>query len=645
VVLFALVFVSLMGISALVIDVVRMYDAHNNYRGYADAAALAGAQDLQQATRTVTPTEQTNARTAALLVLKSRLNATGVCPTNADIVKCPLVTAGGTQYLVDVRTPTGTTGASCVTPGCENQYSMQVTIDQPQFPVTIARLLGVSSWHVHVSSLAGLEFKPKYILEALRPSGNDGVRMLGTWLSSLYVDTGDLGTNSFATTQGFFGFPLDWYCIGALQGASCQPNGYRFDYANPPGAPPANISAAQSRHLPTLIADPLYPYPVYPANQGPANCTITATAWCFTASTQAIDVVQQTIKLAQPLASPPAPGLTVLQAHTGTCNLGSAGKVLTSVGNQFITVTQLTLTPGFCPFTATTTNNTPPGSDGKVLGKNASAITAQQGSTSCPTSIPGTTPQGAGFWTCFKPGVYATALSLCYPSCPGDNNANLSSGNNYFESGVYYFKNGFTLSGGNLIGGAGHLPGLPLAPVPTGVVLVVPATQNINITALPLNQVSLNWIAGCANAVDTTTCLPPPALDSSLPPNPMMVPAPQYFPLTIEVERNLACFQADGKTPKAGCATRNSLTIMAQTGSKTQFGGVIYAPTDDVTIDGSFLSLFFNPAQFVGQLVTWSTTYSSSFLSTIHIQYPTLREIGIVALDVACTVPPYGPTC
>jgi hypothetical protein len=633
VVLFALVFVSLMGIAALVIDVVRMYDAHDNYRGYADAAALAGAQDLQQATRTVTPTEQTNARAAALLVLKSRLNATGVCPTNADIVKCPLLTAGGTQYLVDVRTPTGTTGASCVTPGCQNQYSVQVTIDQPQFPVTIARLVGVSSWHVHVSSLAGLEFKPKYILEALRPSGNDGVKATGFFLNTLYVDSGDLGTNSFASVQGFFSS----YCIGALQFLGCQPNGYRFDYANPPGAPPANISAAQSRHLPTLIADPLDPYPVYLANKGPANCTLIPSATCFPTSAEAVDVVQQTILLTQRLASAPAVGSLVTQTHAPAQACNSAGVVAPLSTKQSIVVN---VTAGSCPFTPTV------GSDGQVLGKNASAITAQQGSTSCPTSIPGTTPQGAGFWTCFKPGVYATALSLCYPSCPGDNNANLSSGNNYFESGVYYFKNGFTLNEGNLIGGAGLLPGLT-GPVPPGVVLVVPATQNINITAYSnfgvANQVSLNWIAGCANVVDTTTCLPPPTLDPSG--NPMKVAAPQNFPLTIEVERNPACFQADGKTPKAGCVTRSSLNITADTGSQTQFGGVIYAPTDDVVINGSFLSLFFNPAQFVGQLVTWSTTYSSFVAATVHIQYPTLREIGIVALDAQCTVPPYPAGC
>jgi Flp pilus assembly protein TadG len=635
-ILFALVLTSLMGIAALTVDVVRLYDTQRTYRGVADAAALAGAQDLQQATRAVSATEQTKARADALVVLKARLNATatGPCPTTADIVNCPLQVSGGTHYLVDVRTPPG---ATCVT--CLSAYALQVTIDEPQFPVTLAHLFGVSSWNVRVSSLAGLQFKPKYILEALRPSGNNGIQMTGTFLSTLYVDSGDLGTNSFATLQTFFGIPLDYYCIGALQSGACQPNGYRFDYANSPGTPPVNISAAQSRHLPTLIADPLYPYPVYPGSQGPASCTTTPTPTCFTASAQAIDVATQTVMLASALASVPAAGSPVTQTHAAAQACNSAGVVAPTGATKL--VIPVILNPGSCPFTRTTT---PTGADGQVLGKNASAISAQTGSgspSSCPTSIPGAGSPLVPFWTCFKPGVYASPLTLCYPSSC-DSNANPSSGNNYLESGVYYFKSGFTLNGGNLIGGAG------LAAYPgqdKSVVLVVPAAQTININAASLNQVSLNWIAGCTNAVDTTTCLPRPTADASA--NPMSVPAPQNFPLTIEVERNPACFGVDGKTPTApvSCVTRSSVNITAQTLSLTQFGGVIYAPTDNVQITGSFTSLFFNPAQFIGQLVTWSTTYSSSLLSTIHIQYPTLREIGIIALDAACTLPPYGPTC
>jgi hypothetical protein len=637
-VLFALVLTSLMGIAALTVDVVRLYDTQRTYRGVADAAALAGAQDLQQATRAVSATEQTKARADALGVLKARLNATGTCPTSADIVKCPLQVPGGTHYLVDVRTPPG---ATCVT--CLLAYALQVTIDEPQFPVTLAHLFGVSYWNVRVSSLAGLQFKPKYILEALRPSGNDGVKITGFFLNTLYVDSGDLGTNSFASLQSFFSS----YCIGQLQFLACQPNDYRFYYANPAGTPPVNITAAQSRHLPTLIADPLYPYPVYPANQGPANCTTTPSATCFTASARAIDVATQTIMLASALASAPAAGSSVSQTHAAAQACNSAGVVAPGATRLVIPVI---LNAGSCPFTPTG------GSDLQVQfssgGKNALAITAQSGSgspSSCPSSIPGTAPfPGLGtpplpVWTCFKPGVYASPLTLCVPACAN----NPTSGNNYLESGVYYFKSGFTLNGGNLIGGAGLAnPGQSLS-----VLLVVPAAQNINITAaysVPgfpglANQVSLNWIAGCTNAVDTTTCLPPPTLDASA--NPMKVAAPQNFPLTIEVERNPACFQADGKTPTASCATRSSFNVIAQTGSQSQFGGVIYAPTDNVVINGSFLSVIFLPAQFIGQLVTWSTEYTSFAAATIHIQYPTLREIGIIALDAACTLPPYGPTC
>ena len=67
IVLFALFLVVLIGAAALVLDVARAYTLQRFESSVADAAALAGAQDLQIPERGFLPEqEQTNARTDAL---------------------------------------------------------------------------------------------------------------------------------------------------------------------------------------------------------------------------------------------------------------------------------------------------------------------------------------------------------------------------------------------------------------------------------------------------------------------------------------------------------------------------------------------------------------------------------------------------
>jgi Flp pilus assembly protein TadG len=62
-VILALGFVVLLGLAALAIDVSRAYAEIRSDRSVADAASLAGAQELQiPGTRDVTPTEQVAAR-------------------------------------------------------------------------------------------------------------------------------------------------------------------------------------------------------------------------------------------------------------------------------------------------------------------------------------------------------------------------------------------------------------------------------------------------------------------------------------------------------------------------------------------------------------------------------------------------------
>src|SRR5207245_4329827 len=73
---FALFLIVLFGMAALAIDVSGALSARRFYRSAADAAALAGGQDLQQGTsRTVTGAERTSARRDAMARLVSLLTA------------------------------------------------------------------------------------------------------------------------------------------------------------------------------------------------------------------------------------------------------------------------------------------------------------------------------------------------------------------------------------------------------------------------------------------------------------------------------------------------------------------------------------------------------------------------------------------
>ena len=68
--LFALMLVALFAMAGLAIDVSSGYSARQAYRTASDAAALAGAQNLQTVgTRSVTSTDQTHARADALASL------------------------------------------------------------------------------------------------------------------------------------------------------------------------------------------------------------------------------------------------------------------------------------------------------------------------------------------------------------------------------------------------------------------------------------------------------------------------------------------------------------------------------------------------------------------------------------------------
>jgi hypothetical protein len=249
--LFALFLVVLIGFSALAIDVTGMLAAKRFYRSAADAASLAGAQDLQQGTtRTVTNTERTQARTHAMERLVSLMGATSTpststpaCLPDTNIVDCPLP---GTDYLVSIKTPS----PSCVS--CDPNRSVQVTVRNPTYGLSFARIFGQASWNVGSTSVAGLDFGKSYTIVTLRPPKKVGstfdvkdITLDGGTVVT--VPIGDVGTNANMNYSG----------TGSLLVMNPDYGMYYFDPLSGPlwSPSPPGVKITQ------LIADPNYQYP------------------------------------------------------------------------------------------------------------------------------------------------------------------------------------------------------------------------------------------------------------------------------------------------------------------------------------------------------------------------------------------------
>jgi Flp pilus assembly protein TadG len=242
--LFALFLVALLAVAALAIDVSGALSARRFYRSAADAASLAGAQDLQQGTtRTITATERTNARTHALQQLVSLLGGSSAsCNPAADVVNCPMG-----PYQVTVKTPSPT----CV--NCDPARSVQVTVRNPSYGLSFARIVGMNSWNVASTSVAGLTFGKSYTIITLRPPKALGstfdvkdIRVDGG--SIVNVVRGDVGSNSNMEYSG----------SGSQLTLDPAYNMYYFDPFNAPLWGGTNPTGTK---IDTLIDDPGYRYP------------------------------------------------------------------------------------------------------------------------------------------------------------------------------------------------------------------------------------------------------------------------------------------------------------------------------------------------------------------------------------------------
>ncbi len=251
-VLFALILTVLIGFSALVVDIGFKFSSERHLQAVADAAALAGAQDLQPVSRSALPTtdDQERARTHALRVVLDQMvgpGATSTCDISHDMTDCDLVPGGA--YQVSITTP----ALTCV--DCDVNRAIEVNVREPQHPTSFARLFGQSTWNLSRTSVAGLGFAPNYTIVALRPikprSGSStevrDIRLAGG--AHVIVLNGDVGTNSnmdYASCTSLLDLQTGYnlYHVDSPAGWGCP---------DPPG-----------KHVGTMIPDPNYPIPAQP---------------------------------------------------------------------------------------------------------------------------------------------------------------------------------------------------------------------------------------------------------------------------------------------------------------------------------------------------------------------------------------------
>lgn len=276
IVLFALSLVALLLMGALVLDVARVYSVQQYQRSVTDAAALAGAQDLQVYSTTPTnaapgSTEYNRAQCDAYNVLVRELTGSTsntTCATLPNWVSgTPLEKTVG-EYTVSITTPYQYAHDG------DPSRAVKVAISRP-FPLTFGNLVcllpgtgcGASPvWQPGVASVADSVIIPQYALMTLQPDtslcngsksdlvvsggGSTGI----TTGTTLHIVTGAVGTNSTACTTNpagakpaaiFLEDGSDIYHYSVL------PSGPTWYQVN--GLP-------QGQKIDTLIPDPNYPW-------------------------------------------------------------------------------------------------------------------------------------------------------------------------------------------------------------------------------------------------------------------------------------------------------------------------------------------------------------------------------------------------
>lgn len=240
-VLFALLLFFMVGVTALAIDVSRVYSEIRWERTVTDTAALAGGQELQVVgTRVVGPPEAVEARREALDLVGTQLGgSTAGCDQTADVADCPVA---GTSYTVSVKTPYA-----------GDARKIKVGLRHVDYPLTFAGVLGFHDFDIAIESVAGISYGRSYAIVTLRPPKKLGATfdvndiVLNGNDTRVIVHNGDVGANANMKYSG----------VGA---ELVLDPGYLMYYFYP--ATPEWTGGPASEQLPALIPDPGYRVPV-----------------------------------------------------------------------------------------------------------------------------------------------------------------------------------------------------------------------------------------------------------------------------------------------------------------------------------------------------------------------------------------------
>ena len=226
---------------------------------------------------------------------------------------------------------------------------------------------------------------------------------------------------------------------------------------------------------------------------------------------------------------------------------------------------------------------------------------------------------------CYKPGIYKFDIK------------NLSNTTAILlEPGVYFFDKGLKMFGPLIGGYQADSPGVSLVFTEGSQCAGGPSACNFAGNNSPL--IALNAGACITDSSISCTAGASPAMGWDGNPVEVVFTGPGTLkspvPETLIVTKDPNC--TVGTTEPSGCADTSNNVINLPGGGSLFVAGVQYAPTDNVSINGSSAG-----AGRIGQIIAWTVFYTGG--SQISEFYPGGVGNGILRLDTACSGP--GTIC
>ncbi len=579
IVLFAFSLVALLLVVALVLDVARAYAALRYQSGVADAAALAGAQDLQDldasgnTTMSVSTADYPVAQCDAYNLLVRQLAAPPPPAVPATLDCTSATVLNGFGWSATTTTYTAVVGSYTVQittpypPASNGDRAVKVGIRQTNFGLTFGNAVcllpgsgcvsGAPSWSPAVASVAGGGFGGQYAVVTLRGShwlkkqdaNYDDITLTGG--STLNVVQGDVGTNTDLVTNG---------CGTSSASALILASGAKLDHYD-------DISVTWCNPVPKdhVIQFPV-PDPDYWAT---ASSALSSTPPTYSTASAAQDA--------------------------GCANVGgsaSPGLTLTDIGKTY-----------------------------------------------SPANWPGLTKAGDLSTTntvCYKPGIYTFDIH----NTSNTTVVLLEPGMYWFNAGLTMYG---PMIGGYAADQPGVTLVFPEGSQCTatgGSAACNFAGNNSPLVALNMGSCTPSSVASSPLCAETSGATPAPSWDATTstwtgsPVAQVSFAGPHgstiTVPETLIVTHDPGCYvQADATEPTS-CSDTSNNVLNIPGGGSLYVAGVQYAPSDNVHISGGSGS-----NGTVGQIIAWTVTYNGS--ATVNEFYPGSIGNMVLRLDTVCS--------